>query len=208
MQIEKAFIFGRQITAGEAPFEVIWHNSRNASPMQVFSDGGSPVIVRGTEYRINFAGRDNQWYSEPEVGFLGIQATKVKESQLPYSFEVPFLLNGEDTGFRLSFHAEMQTSEYGKVLYTHCDSHSYNNHGYVSQEADDQSCEFYLFAGAGAFLGSRDGSALVYDTAYFGCIAQRVNSEGKRMVDINGGAQDLLYYKNVFGWELPTEWLT
>lgn len=210
MQIEKAFIFGRQITGEEKPFEVIWHNSRNASPMQAFPDGGSPCIARATGATwINFVERNNQWYPETPEGFIGIEATPTPINKLPYTLEIPLLINGEQSDYLLKYRAVNE----GNTITVYCifgnGEHTImTDYGWVSKETNDQSCNFYLFMGAGAFLGNQMGSTLITDVTYIGAIAERVDYSGQRRVDIDGAGCDLIKVKNYQGAELPSEWLT
>ncbi len=211
MIISSAYMFGRQITAGEEPFEVIWHNSRNASPMQSFGDNGNAYINRPSSNPWgSFVKRENRWYAEPPAGFIGIEATPTPINKLPYILTIPLLSNGEKIGYWLRYRAESDDGEitvYCDFGYEDSIIHS-GNYGSVTKAVDDQSCNYYTYAGAGAFLGNRAGNTIIYDVTYIGAIADRVNASGIRQVDISGSALDLLKVKSYGNSELPTEWLT
>ena len=49
MIISSAYIFAKQIKSGEVPgLDVVWFNSKNASPMQSFGNNSNPFIRRET----------------------------------------------------------------------------------------------------------------------------------------------------------------
>lgn len=212
MTISSAYIFGKQLTANDAPLDVVWFNSKTTSPMQSFGDNGNPYIKRNTTggYWASFLKRDNSNYSEPAAGFIGCDATQVQLTDLPWELLITMLdSNEQETDYRMRYRA---VNSYDNTITVYCEfgymsqdhfSIIQDSTGFVSRDGTDQSLKFYLFAGAGAFLGNRAGNTLITDVTYTGVIAAGVNSGGTRFVDISGGACDLTKARNTYGVHLP-----
>lgn len=217
MTISSAYIFGKQLTAGEAPPRIVWFNSRNASPMQSFGDNGDPCI-KNSGSSITFLGRNNQYFPEPAAGFIGIDATKVTVSDLPYTLDIPLVKNGVEINWKLRVKAVFTGSGNPantlrvdlSVYQNDPEDPAWHQGDLLQNSSDDISLgEFYVFTGAGAFLGARDGSELTYNTAYIGVIVAGVDWQNKRYVNVGGATVDLNYMKTFTGGgELPSKWLT
>lgn len=214
MTISSAYIFAKQIKAGTVPLDVVWFNSRNASPMQNFGDNGNPYIDIGSGATgIRFAKRDNQWYPSPAAGFIGIQATAVPLNKLPWSLTIPLVdANEEETTYSIKYEAVATSDQWSNTITVHCrffdgDTEISSRWGSVDASVDDESVKFYLFTGAGAFLNNRAGSALIYNTTYIGCIVDKIVSS-KRYVDVAGAPFNLDDLTRYGGIKLPSNRLT
>lgn len=214
MTISSAYIFAKQIKAGTVPLDVVWFNSRNASPMQNFGDNGNPYIDIGSGATgIRFAKRDNQWYPSPAAGFIGIQATAVPLNKLPWSLTIPLVdANEEETTYSIKYEAVATSDQWSNTITVHCrffdgDTEISSRWGSVDASVDDESVKFYLFTGAGAFLNNRAGSALIYNSTYIGCIVDKIVSS-KRYVDVAGAPFNLNDLTRYGGIKLPSNRLT
>lgn len=219
MIISSAHLFGKQITAGEVPgLNVVWFNSKNASPMQSFGNNSNPYIKRNTTglYMATWVGRNSANYPEPAAGFIGCDATPVQFTDLPWALYVPLLdSNEQESDYAMRYRAEV-SSENTISVYCECGFMSGGNftpvysvaNGNVTRYSNDQSCTWYLFTGAGAMLGNRAGSTLITDVTYTGVIAAGVDSNGTRFVDVNGSAADLTKIRNEKGVHLPYDRLS
>lgn len=218
MQIEKAYLFARQITEGEVPgLNVVWFNSKNASPMQSFGNNSNPYIKRETvgSYWTSFVKRNSSNYSEPAAGFIGCDATEIQLTDLPWELTIPLLdSNEQETDYVLRYSAVIPYSgtvtvycEFGymqndQFVIVHADSS-----GSITRDGTDQSCKWYLFSGAGAFLGNRAGSTTITNVTYAGVIAAGVTSDNTRFVDVSGSSCDLTKVGN-YGVHLPYDRLS
>lgn len=214
MTISSAYIFAKQIKAGTVPLDVVWFNSRNASPMQNFEDNGNPYIdIGGGAIGIRFTKRNNQWYPSPAAGFIGIQATEVPLNKLPWSLTIPLVDANEDpTTYSIKYEAEATSDEWSDTVTVYCrfmdgDTEISSRWGSVDSMSTDESVKFYLFTGAGAFLNNRAGSALIYNTTYIGCIVDKIVSN-KRYVDVAGAPFNLNNLTLYGGIKLPSNRLT
>ena len=214
MTISSAYIFAKQIKAGTVPLDVVWFNSRNASPMQNFGDNGNPYIqIQSGSTGIIFMKRNNQNYPSPTAGFIGIQATEAPVNKLPWSLTIPLVdANEEETAYSIKYEAVATSDQWSTTLTVHCrffdgDTEISSRWGSVDASVDDESVKFYLFTGAGAFLNNRAGSALIYDTTYIGCLVDKIVSS-KRYVDVAGAPFNLNDLTRYGGIKLPSNRLT
>ena len=86
MTFSSAYLYAKQITAGEVPgLDVVWFNSKNTNPMQSFGDSSNPFIRRNTSGAnwTSFLSRNSMNYSEPPADFIGCAATPMSLSDLP-----------------------------------------------------------------------------------------------------------------------------
>lgn len=202
MIISSAYIFAKQIKSGEVPgLDVVWFNSKNASPMQSFGNNSNPFIRRETtgSYWTSFVRRQSSNYSEPPADFIGLDATPMNMSDLPWELEITLVdSNGEDTEYRLRYKAEVTSSntvtvscEFGHMTDGVFSPVHSDSPGAITRDGTDQSLQWYLFTGAGAFLGNRAGSTTITNVSYIGVIAAGKTSGGTRFVDVSGSSCDL-----------------
>ena len=202
MIISSAHIFAKQIKSGEVPgLDVVWFNSKDASPMQSFGNNSNPFIRRYTSgyYWSDFVGRESMYYPEPPADFIGLDATPMNMSDLPWELEITLVdSNGEDTNRRLRYRAEAVSSinvavycEFGCMFNGAFNLIHSDYPGGVARYVTDQSLQWYLFTGAGAFLGDRAGSTIITNVSYIGVIAAGKTSDGTRFVDVDGSSCDL-----------------
>jgi len=202
MIISSAHIFAKQIKSGEVPgLDVVWFNSKDASPMQSFGNNSNPFIRRYTSGSLwsNFVDRESMYYPEPPADFIGIDATPINMSDLPWELEITLVdRNGEDTHWRLRYRAAVGSSvgvgvscEFGCMVDGTYSIVHRDSPGGITREATDQSLQWYLFTGAGAFLGDRAGSTTITNVSYIGVIAAGKTSDGTRFVDVDGSSCDL-----------------
>lgn len=214
MTISSAYIFAKQIKAGTVPLDVVWFNSRNASPMQNFGDNGNPYIkIDSGAVGIRFVKRNNSSYPSPAAGFIGIQATEAPLDKLPWSLTIPLVdANDDPTIYSIKYEAEATWDEWSTTVTVFCrfmegDTEITSRWGSVDAMATDESVKFYLFTGAGAFLNNRAGSELIYNTTYIGCIVDKIVSD-KRYVDVAGAPFNLNDLSRYGGIKLPSNRLT
>lgn len=219
MQIEKAYLFGKTISAGEIPaLNVVWFNSKTTSPMQSFGNNSNPYIKRNStgSYPASWVKRDSSNYPEPSAGFIGCDATPVQFSDLPWSLLITMLdSNEQETNYAMRYRAEVP---YENTINVYCEFGFVSGgdftpvysvaSGSITRESTDQSCQWYLFTGAGAMLGNRAGSVTITDVSYIGVIASGVNQGGTRFVDVHGSAVDLTKIRNERGVHLPYDRLS
>lgn len=214
MTISSAYIFAKQIKAGTVPLDVVWFNSRNASPMQNFGDNGNPYIYIGSgAIGIKLNERNNRWYPSPAAGFIGIQATEAPLNKLPWSLTIPLVdANDDPTIYSIKYDAEVTSDEWSTTVTVLCtfmegDTEISSRWGSVDAMSTDESVKFYLFTGAGAFLNNRAGSTLIYNTTYIGCIVDKIVSS-KRYVNVAGAPFNLNDLTRCGGIKLPSNRLT
>lgn len=202
MNISSAYIFAKQIKSGEVPgLDVVWFNSKDTSPMQSFGDSSNPFIRRATSGSswTSFVGRNSYNYSEPPADFIGCAATPMSLSDLPWELMITLVdSNGDDTDYRLRYRAYIP---YGNTVTVACEFGFMSNGEYsvvhadsvgsITRDGTDQSLQWYLFTGAGAFLGNRAGSTTITNVSYIGVIAAGKTSGGTRFVDVSGSSCDL-----------------
>ena len=218
MTFSSAYLYAKQITAGEVPgLDVVWFNSKNANPMQSFGDSSNPFIRRNTSgsYWTSFLDRTSMNYSEPPADFIGCAATPMSLSDLPWELMITLVdSNGDDTDYRLRYRAyipydntvtvdcEFGFMSNGEYSVVHAD-----NVGSITRDGTDQSCQWYLFTGAGAFTGNRAKTTTITNVTYIGVIAAGVTSDSTRFVDIAGSPCDLTKIAN-YGVYLPQDRLS
>lgn len=218
MTFSSAYLYAKQITAGEVPgLNVVWFNSKNASPMQSFGNSSNPFIRRETtgSYWTSFVRRQSSNYSEPPADFIGCDATPMNMSDLPWELEIILVdSNGEDTDYRLRYKAEVTSSNTVTVscVFGHMTDGVFSpvhadSSGSITRDGTDQSLQWYLFTGAGAFIGNRAGSTTITNVSYIGVIAAGVTSDSTRFVDISGSSCDLTKIAT-YGVYLPQDRLS
>lgn len=218
MTFSSAYLYAKQITAGEVPgLNVVWFNSKNANPMQSFGDSSNPFIRRQTSGSswTSFVGRNSYNYSEPPADFIGCAATPMSLSDLPWELMITLVdSNGDDTDYRLRYRAYIPYSDTvtvacefgfmsnGEYSVVHADSV-----GSITRDGTDQSLQWYLFTGAGTFTGNRAKTTTITNVTYIGVIAAGVTSDSTRFVDIYGSPCDLTKIAN-YGVYLPQDRLS
>lgn len=218
MIISSAYIFAKQIKSGEAPgINVVWFNSKNADPMQSFGDSSNPFIRRNTSgsYWTSFVSRKSDNYSEPPADFIGCAATPISISDLPWELMITLVdSNGDDTDYRLRYRAYISSDETVSVAceFGHIINGEYTvvkaaSIGSITRDGTDQSCQWYLFTGAGAFSGNRAMTNTITNVTYIGVIAAGVTSDSTRFVDIYGSSSDLTKIAD-YGAYLPQDRLS
>lgn len=218
MTFSSAYLYAKQITAGEVPgLDVVWFNSKSACPMQSFGNNSNPFIRRNSygSTPIEMVKRTSANYPEPAAGFIGCDATPIQFSDLPWELLVPMLDSSEqETNYYMRYRAT-QPSDYAVGVYCELIFMSggsativTQNYAGISRYSDDRSCQFYLFTGAGAFFNNRAGSMLITDTTYIGVIAAGVASDEVRFVDVSGGVADLTKMRTERGIHLPYDRLS
>ncbi|MBO6208526.1 MAG: hypothetical protein J6O73_16585 [Lachnospiraceae bacterium] len=218
MTFSSAYLFAKQITAGEVPgLDVVWFNSKSACPMQSFGNNSNPFIRRNStgSVPIEMVSRRSENYPEPAAGFIGCDATPIQFSDVPWELYITMLdSNEQETNYQMRYRAVQPSDNsigvYCELLFTSGGGTSIVSQSYsgLNRYSDDQSCQFYLFTGAGAFFGNRAGSTLATGTTYIGVIAAGVNSSNTRFVDISGAVADLTKILSDRGIHLPYDRLS
>lgn len=218
MTFSSAYLYAKQITAGEVPgLDVVWFNSKNTNPMQSFGDSSNPFIRRNTSGAnwTSFLSRNSMNYSEPPADFIGCAATPMSLSDLPWELMITLVdSNGDDTDYRLRYRAYLQSGgtvsvvcEFGYMSNGEFVVVKADGEGSITRDGTDQSCQWYLFTGAGAFTGNRAKTTTITNVTYIGVIAAGVTSGGTRFVDIYGSPCDLTKIAN-YGVYLPQDRLS
>ena len=213
MIISSAYIFGKQLTSGDVPLDVVWFKDQTTSPMQSFGNNSNPFIRRETvgSNWTSFARRESSNYSEPPAGVIGCDATRIDLSDLPFELMITLVdRNQQDTDYRLRYKAVIQyentvtvSCEFGYMQNGNFQLVQADSVGSITRDGTDQSCTWYLFTGCGAFTGNRAGDTTITNVTYIGVIAAGTTSGGTRFVDISGSSSDLTKIATNYSVFLP-----